>query len=91
MSEDTLTRNTDRIFQYSFQLVKRSAHRGYIWRANNAWHPIPASAESKEAAERYLKSSLGEEHGYSIPDDMDLYLIDRRDILATPVAELAAA
>ncbi len=78
-------------FTCRFQLAKKPAHQGYIWRAKNAWHPVPATADSKEAAEVFLKTSLREEQGYSIPDDMDLYLIDRRDSSSVPVAELEVA
>lgn len=71
----------------SFQLSRKHAFQGYLWRAENAWHPFPSSPASRQAAEGYLKAQLGDEHGYSIPDDMDFYIVDRREITDTPLLD----
>lgn len=74
----------------SFRLVEKRAPNGYVRRAANTWSPVVASPQSKQAAGAHIKACLGDAFGYSIPDDMDLYVVDRADITDTPVAELQA-
>ena len=52
---------------------------------------MPAPAKNKELAGNFIDSQLGTQHRHSLPDDMDFFVIDRRDILDTPIADLMTA
>lgn len=74
-----------------FQPTRKGAINGYLWRADNAWHPNRSPLTVRQAAESYMEGHLAGEHGFSIPDDMDVFYVSRQDIDDTPTVSHSQA